>query len=106
MPRIYFGEKEIECKSGDNLRKTLLNNELSPHNSSAKLLNCMGLGSCGTCAIEIVKGEPHAKTKIEEWRLNFPPHTSKTKLRLACQIKVEGDLHICKHPGFWGEKRS
>jgi len=101
MPNITFKDKKITVKKGTNLRKALLYHRLSPHNASSQYLNCKGLGSCGTCAIEI-SGELPPLTTLEKWRLSFPPHKKESPLRLACQIKVNNDLTIKKHDGFWG----
>lgn len=89
---------------GANLRKEILKKGISPHNDGARLLNCHGFGTCGTCAVE-VRGSLSAATKREKWRLNFYPHQLKEGLRLACQSKVLGDIIVEKHPGFWGTKR-
>lgn len=101
--KARFKNKEIELKKGENLLKALKRNKLSPYNGFAKYFNCKGLGSCGTCAVEI-KGACSNKTKMEQWRLNFPPHKKENNLRLACQVKVLGDLEVTKHNGFWGHK--
>ena len=93
----------LECDEGENLKHVLKRNGLPPYNGSARWLNCKGLGTCGTCAVEI-KGEVSPITKVEKWRLNFPPHKEEKGLRLACQCKVLGDLEVKKHEGFWGEK--
>ena len=103
MPEINFNGERFECQAGDNLRQVLLKKGLSPYNGAARWLNCKGLGTCGTCALE-VSGEVIPKTKIEKWRLNFPPHHEENGLRLACQSQVLGDLEVKKHAGFWGEK--
>jgi ferredoxin len=102
MPIITFQNKKLVCESGENLRTILLRNQVPPYNGAAKLLNCHGLGTCGTCAVEI-KGAVSQKTPVEKWRLNFPPHKEENDLRLACQCKVLGDLDVKKHEGFWGE---
>jgi ferredoxin len=101
--RLYFKGKALEVEAGVKLRKALLDNELSPHNGAAKWLNCKGLGTCGTCALE-VEGLIDPQNTREKWRLNFPPHQQSSKLRLACQITVHDNLRLKKHPGFWGEK--
>lgn len=31
----------------------LLHGGVSPHNDKARAINCRGLGTCGTCAVEI-----------------------------------------------------
>lgn len=103
MPKIRFNGFLLEGQQGENLKKVLKRNGLPPYNGNARFLNCRGLGTCGTCAVEI-KGEVSPKTKVEKWRLNFPPHKEASGLRLACQCKVLGDVEVKKHEGFWGEK--
>lgn len=102
MPKVHFKGKIIEVAKGSNLRKALMKNGLHPYNGNAKYLNCRGLGSCGTCAIEVLSGKVHPPTFMERRRLNFPPHQKANPLRLACQCRVEHDLVLKKHPGFWG----
>jgi ferredoxin len=41
---------------------------------------------------------------MERWRLSFPPHRRDSDLRLACQLRVERDLVVHKHGGFWGHR--
>ena len=103
MPKVTFNGFEMNCKTGDNLRTVIRRHGHSPYNGLANYLNCHGLGTCGTCAVDI-SGRTSGKTKVERWRLDFPPHQSEDGLRLACQCKVLGDLEIRKHDGFWGEK--
>lgn len=104
MPIIHYKGQKLEAAPGDNLRKVLLKHGLSPYNGKAKYLNCRGLGSCGTCAVEIKTAQSGHKTFMEKWRLAFPPHKAGNTLRLACQCSVEADMEVIKHPGFWGEK--
>jgi len=103
MPKVRFKNTNIDCARGSNLRKVLLDAGLQPYNGTARYINCRGLGTCGTCAVRVV-GEVTNPTQIEKWRLNFPPHTPETNLRLACQCSVIGDVDVTKHAGFWGEK--
>jgi ferredoxin len=101
---IRFAGHEITCEHGANLRKVLLREGLSPYNRKARQINCRGLGTCGTCALKI-EGEVSPMTRVETWRLGFPPHDAGSGLRLACQCQVMGDLELTKHPGFWGQDR-
>ena len=103
MPIIEFDGQEITVKPSANLRKSLLKAKTTPHGKGARLFNCQGMGTCGTCAVEI-EGEVSEKTAVERWRLGFPPHQPQSGLRLACQVKVLGNLHIKKHDGFWGQQ--
>lgn len=110
------GTKELQIQKGEILRSAMLRRGSSPHNGRARLINCRGLGTCGTCAVEIEssdntnsgKGavEPIERNTKENIRLNFPPHGSSdqsTNLRLACQVQVMDDITIRKRTGFWGQ---
>lgn len=105
MPNIKFNDQTVTCKVGDNLRRVLLDNQLPLYNGIASLIHCRGLGTCGTCAIEI-DGPVSETTAIENWRLGFPPHKLENGLRLACQCEVLGDLTIRKGDGMWGDRLS
>ena len=102
MPKVNFLERSMNCAHGDVLRDVLRKNGLSPHNGQSQWLNCKGLGSCGTCAVEVTGERIPPLTKMEKWRLDFPPHKRKNRLRLACQFEVQGDIQVAKHSGFWG----
>ena len=86
-----------------------MNYVLDCHDHDAHLFfsSGRGLGTCGTCAVEIKSGEiPHERNTKEKLRLSFPPHGSKDQsqsLRLACQIQVVSDLEVIKRSGFWGQ---
>ena len=89
-----------------SLRSSLLRAGVSPHNGNAKLVNCRGMGTCGTCAVLVEQGEvlPVEHTPMERLRLSLPPHTSASKqLRLACQIRPNSDLSLAKYAGMWGQ---
>ncbi len=101
------GDAVIEAAEGDLLRDVLRRAGASPHNGRARMLNCKGLGSCGTCAVSVAGPvEPAALTRMERWRLGFPPHDAQRSraagMRLACQVRIGGDLDVRKRPGFWG----
>ncbi|EKX34372.1 hypothetical protein GUITHDRAFT_55409, partial [Guillardia theta CCMP2712] len=101
----YKGEK-LRVKDGELLRSSLLRASLSPHNSLAQTINCRGLGTCGTCAVSIQgRVSPAEWTAMERARLNFPPYSNDNNslLRLACQVRVQGDLKVTKFDKFWGQ---
>ncbi|WP_445974535.1 2Fe-2S iron-sulfur cluster-binding protein [Plectonema radiosum] len=66
------------------------------------MINCRGIGSCGTCAVA-VQGEVSEPNWKEKTRLELPPHSSNNNRRLACQIKVNGNVRVTKYDGFWGQ---
>ncbi|MGB7343474.1 MAG: 2Fe-2S iron-sulfur cluster-binding protein [Pirellulaceae bacterium] len=103
MPIINFDNQQIACDENSNLRHALLAAKVTLYKGVARQIHCRGMGTCGTCAIE-VSGPVSEMTAIEKWRLSFPPHKNGSGLRLACQCRVLGNIEIKKHPGFWGQK--
>mmetsp|Transcript_28345 Transcript_28345/g.47566 ORF Transcript_28345/g.47566 Transcript_28345/m.47566 type:complete len:429 (+) Transcript_28345:89-1375(+) len=114
---VTYRGKSFEVRKGAKLRTALLKNSVTPHNEGAVYVNCRGIGSCGTCAVEICGGTvrddvsnkapvlPLEWTQAERIRLNFPPHSSpqNQKLRLACQVRCNEDLTVIKRDRFWGQ---
>lgn len=102
MPKVTAQGKVFSCSQGANLRQVLLENGIDLYSDRAKIINCMGIGSCGTCAVEIV-GEVSQANWKDRARRSLPPHSLKKNRRLACQTKVLGDISITKYSGFWGQ---
>ncbi|KAL6750383.1 hypothetical protein V8C86DRAFT_855964 [Haematococcus lacustris] len=104
---VTFRGLPIQVRRGARLRTALLRQGLSPHNGDARLINCRGLGTCGTCAVAITRGvvQPGQWTVAEQLRLNFPPHSApgNTQLRLACQVRCVEDISVTKFNRFWGQ---
>lgn len=103
MAIIFFNGRRIEAEDGRRLRTVLKEAGVSPHNGRAELANCRGFGTCGTCAVEVQASAVPPLSPRERMRLKIPPHRIDSGLRLACQIKVEGEMHVRKYPGFWGQ---
>lgn len=102
MPIVRFAGRSIECPQGANLRQILLRARLPVYSRVARAIHCRGLGTCGTCAVQI-EGPVSEPTKVENWRMGIPPHQHARGLRLACQCSVLGDLTVTKYPGLWGQ---
>lgn len=102
MPKVLAQGKTIECDRGENLRKILLKSGIDLYNGGAKVINCRGIGSCGTCAVK-VEGEVSVVNWRDQARRSLPPHSPTKDLRLACQTQVLGDVKITKFDGFWGQ---
>lgn len=102
MPTVKVLGKTIQCESGANLRRVLLNHDIPLYNGQAKIINCRGIGSCGTCAVAI-DGEVSTANWKDKARRSLPPHSPTRDLRLACQTKILGDIKVTKYDGFWGQ---
>jgi ferredoxin len=105
MPKVTAQGKTFECALGSNLRKVLLENGVELYNGNAKIINCMGIGTCGTCAVAIT-GEVSEANWKDKARRSLPPHSPTSNRRLACQTKVLGDISVTKYEGFWGQGKT
>ncbi|MEO0542064.1 MAG: (2Fe-2S)-binding protein [Cyanobacteria bacterium P01_A01_bin.105] len=114
MPTVVAQGKAIDCQVGDNLRQVLLSAGVDLYNGNSKLINCRGIGSCGTCAVQIealnaasAGAASHKGVSEANWRDRtrraLPPHRADRDRRLACQTQVQGDIRITKYDGFWGQ---
>ena len=102
MPQVTAQGKTFECDRGANLRQVLLKNSVELYNGQSKIINCLGIGTCGTCAVR-VEGEVSEPNWRETARRSLPPHTVTQNRRLACQVNVLGDIKVRKFDGFWGQ---
>jgi ferredoxin len=102
MVKITAEGKSFEVPVGANLRESLLDQNIELYNSGAKILNCHGHGTCGTCLVG-VEGDVSEPTQMEKIRMALPPNSSHPERRLSCQVKVMGDVRVTKFDRFFGE---
>jgi len=125
MPIINFvsEKKQVQVPDGANLREEALKAGIQLYNGINgygaglnSVLNCHGLGMCGTCAVRILKGQDNASPMGVWERLKFrglptPDPMLATinalhfigneeTLRLACLTKVHGDMDVETCPEF------
>ena len=105
MPIVTVQGKILTCDYEANLRRVLLQHEINLHNGKSKMINCRGIGTCGTCAVAII-GESNPANWRDKARRSLPPHSLEQNRRLACQTKVFGDMEVIKYDGFWGQGES
>ena len=102
MPTIIAEGKTFDVAEGTNLREALLDQKVDLYSEGAKVFNCHGHGTCGTCVVA-VEGTVSEPTKLENARMAVPPHSAHKERRLACQVKVLGDVRVTKYDGYFGE---
>ncbi len=125
MPIINFvsEKKQVQVPDGANLREEALKAGIQLYNGINgygagvnSVLNCHGLGMCGTCAVRILKGQENASPMGVWEQLKFrglptpDPMLStinalhfignEATLRLACLTKVQGDMDVETCPEF------
>jgi ferredoxin len=122
MPIVKFinENKEIEVPHGANLRKEAIKAGINVHQGVNgigaginRIVNCHGLGQCGTCRVKITKGMEHTNPMgiVERTRFKWPIPTPITPggidplpcmafignedtMRLACKTQVLGDIEV------------
>lgn len=77
-PRHHEGKKKKKEVEGSErtVRDMMHERGYTPYNGAANVINCRGLGTCGTCAVEVevVDGPGVSKQNWKERaRLSFPP---------------------------------
>jgi ferredoxin len=110
MPKVEFvnEKKEIDVPAGANLRQEARNTGIPIYQGLDRYLNCRGLGLCGTCRVLVKKGMENlnARTFMERLNLNLHPLSMlatlghEDEMRLACQVRVNGDCAVETHPAF------
>ena len=81
----------IDAKVGDNLRLTLLENDVELYRGLKKKLgNCGGGGQCTFCAVDFVESEGwEARSEYEDGKIGKFP-----RARLACMNNIQGPATI------------
>lgn len=94
------GRTELAVAPGRNLRRVLLEAELSPYAAATSRLNCGGRGLCATCGVRLREGPPpaHWHDRLAA-RFGYP--------RLSCQVTVDGPLVVeLVDKRVWGARES
>jgi ferredoxin len=110
MPKVTFvnEKQEIEVPAGANLRQEARKAGIQLYKGPFRLLNCHGLGLCGTCLVLVKKGMENLSEKGLREKINFntDPKTimsiigHEDEARLSCQVQVNGDCTIETRPPF------
>ncbi|TAG63009.1 MAG: (2Fe-2S)-binding protein [Oscillatoriales cyanobacterium] len=87
MANIKFVKEnqEVIAADGANLRFKALENRIDLYTFSGKMMNCGGIGQCGTCM---------PRTDFENRKLKKKPEN----YRLACQTMVNGPVSVKTKP--------
>ena len=108
MPTITFvtEKKTVEVPAGANLRKEAIKAGVQLYPFPHNYLNCLGNGLCNSCKVIVKKGlenctKPSAFEKVSMLvhPLTFFARLGhESDLRLACQVRVNGDIEVQTKP--------
>jgi ferredoxin len=103
MPNVTFvnWNKTIRAGALANVRTIAKLAGISLYNGPAKLLNCRGAGTCGTCRVKIEPAEGVTPPTMREKIRGYPATD-----RLACQAVVASDrvdIRVTKMDGLSGK---
>lgn len=82
-------EKSFKVGYGGNLRKAALYKDISLYKGLHEFTNCHGMGSCGTCLVEVEPME-----HVSDHGFIEKLHKINGNRKLACRTKVYGDISI------------
>lgn len=89
------GNTTISALKGQNLRNVLLEQRIPIYTGKAKLTNCGGAGTCGTCAVVVIEKDGwEERPEFERLRLKKYPDSA----RLSCNTIIEGDCTVIIQP--------
>ncbi len=98
MPKVVFVNEHriVDVPAGKNLKTLALDLGINPHREFFRGVNCGHLGLCGACQVWVREGSPGATN-----RRNLRESIAGTRgeRRLACQVKILGDVEITTFPG-------
>lgn len=95
MPKITVintdtnGTQIFKAGYGANLRKAAAYQDVEIYKGMAKMLNCRGMGACGTCLIEV---EPMNNVDPQTFMERL--HKVGPNQKLGCRTKVYGDVTV------------
>ncbi|PHS15822.1 MAG: ferredoxin [Blastopirellula sp.] len=118
MPTVKFvnEKKEVEVPEGTSVRAAALQVGINVHQGLNgigaginSVINCHGLGQCGTCRVLITKGienaSPMAMMEKAKFAVPVPDPLpcfayigNEDTMRLSCSAKVMGDMEVVTGP--------
>jgi Na+-transporting NADH:ubiquinone oxidoreductase subunit F len=93
---INHGEKALAARAGGNLLNVLSENKIFIPSA------CGGKGSCGVCKVDIHDG---GGSMLPTEESHISRGEARAGCRLACQVKVKGDMEIELEPEIFGVRK-
>jgi ferredoxin len=98
MPKVAFVNEHriVEVPRGKNLKALAIELGVNPHREFFRGLNCGYLGLCGACQVWV---RPAAKDALAPPNFRERMAGMRGERRLACQVRILGDVEVTTMPG-------
>lgn len=96
MPTVKFSKQnlKVQTNSCTNLRALARSNGVQIYHGIHTVLNCHGLGLCGTCVVEVNNPEAVSPKKRGEDKVLTAKKQNGENRRLACQTLVYKNVTV------------
>ncbi len=96
MPKVRFLNElvTVEVPPQATLRDVAIQQGIEIYRGMWTHINCRGNGICGRCRVWVVASKDNASSLSVRERF----HRVKGKMRLACQVRIRGDMDIRTRP--------
>jgi ferredoxin len=93
VPKVHFVNElvTVEVPIGSSLRDAAIRCGIEIYRGMWTHLNCRGNGICGRCKVWVLT--PDARRSLRE-----RAHRVQGQQRLACQVRIDGDLEVRTRP--------
>ena len=95
MPKVHFVNEllTVEVPQGATLREVAIKHGIEIYRGMWTHINCLGNGICGRCKVWIMTDSSVSHRSARE---RF--HRIQGKQRLACQVRILGDVEVHTRP--------
>lgn len=96
MPKVHFLNEVItvEVPAQTTLRDAAMQSGIELYRGMWTHVNCIGNGICGRCRVWILAPDHHLSPPSLRERF----HRVRGMMRLACQVRVTGDIEVRTRP--------
>jgi len=105
MPKVVFVNEHriVEVPQGKNLKSLALELGIDPHREFFRGVNCGYLGLCGLCQVWVRESAPGSTNRrnVRESMAGM-----RGDRRLACQVRILGDVEVTTLAGGQGRLRA
>jgi ferredoxin len=96
VPKVHFLNELVTAEVAENttLREAAMRQGIELYRGMWTHVNCLGNGICGRCRVWVLP----ARASVSRPSLRERFHRVKGEMRLACQLRIVGDVEVRTRP--------